>query len=235
MAIPFYLAMTAAEMENMEEYPENCGWMACHFSLSSRGLTNLPVALPAGALLVLDDALEISGHDPARVVQQLAREAERLQCAGILLDFQRPVTAEESDMVYAIVEALPGQVVVSSLYGRELECPVCLPPVPCSAHLPEYLAAWKGRGVWLEGALTAEIWEITREGAKRRENFEEPLPNAGFQDQTLHCHYRIAEKENHLQFTLWRTAEDVQELREEAESCGVKAMVGLWQEFGTVL
>lgn len=235
MAIPFYLAMTAAEKENAEVLPACCGWMACHFSLSSRGLTNLPVTLPAGTLLMLDDANPVSGHDPALVAEQLREVAERFSCAGILLDFQRPVTAEEVHMVQGIVEALPGQVVASAPYGGEPGCPVCLPPVPCSVPLPEYLASWESGQIWLEGALTVERWEITREGAKRREVRGKIPPQQGFRDAQLHCHYAVNPDEDCLYVTLWRDREDLKTLWEEAEDCGVKAMVGLWQELGNFL
>lgn len=232
MAIPCYLAMTAAEMEKSEVLPKNAGWMACHFSQSSPGLTNLPRFLPPGTLLMLDDAAPVSGHDPVVVAQQLQEAVDRFSCAGILLDFQRPQEEEAASMAWELCQRLPGLVTVSAAYAAELSCPVCLPPVPCLVPLSEYLAPWKGREIWLEGALTKEIWEITPEGAFLREGFGEAPPAQGFREKELHCHYRISKEEDHLLFTLWRSSEDLAHLKEEAESNGVTAMAGLWQELG---
>lgn len=234
MAIPCYLAMTAAEMEKSEVLPKNAGWMACHFSQSSQGLTNLPRSLPPGTLLMLDDAAPVSGHDPALVEEQLREAVDRLSCVGIFLDFQRPQQEETAAMAWELCQRLPGLVTVSASYARGLSCPVCLPPVPCSVLLPEYLTPWKGREIWLEGALTKEVWEITPEGAFCREVFGEAPPAQGFRDEDLHCHYRISEEENCLLFTLWRSREDLESLKAEAESNGVTAMAGLWQDLGSL-
>lgn len=232
MAIPFYLAMTAAEMENAAVLPVHCGWMACHFSLSSPGLTNLPKSLPAGTLLMLDDANPVSGHDPELVAEQLREVVERFSCAGILLDFQRTGQMETVAMAAELCRRLPGQVTASAACAGELSCPVCLPPVPCSVPLPEYLAPWKGQRIWLEGGKTKEIWDVTEQGANRREILGELTPEQGFWEETLHCHYTVTKMEESLQFTLWRTAEDLENMQAEAENCGVTALVGLWQELG---
>lgn len=235
MAIPFYLAMTAAEMEKSAVIPPKTAWLSCHFSSCTWGLSNLPAFLPEGSLLMLDDANPVSGHDPVLVAEQLREAAERFSCAGILLDFQRPGQAETAAMVAELCRRLPEIITVSAAYAEGISCPVCLPPVPCLVPLPEYLAAWKGREVWLEGALTVENWEVTREGAKRQESAGRLPLGAGFREEKLPCHYRVTKKEECLQFTLWRTWEDLEELREAAEKYGVKAMVGLWQELGTAL
>lgn len=230
MAIPCYLAMTAAEMEKSEDLPKNAGWMACHFSQSSQGLTNLPHYLLPGTLLMLDDATPVSGHDPVLVAQQLRESVDQFFCAGILLDFQRPEQEEAAVMAWELCQRLPGLVTVSATYAAGLSCPVCLPPVPCSVDIKVYLEPWKDRKIWLEGALTKEVWEITPEGAFRQEVFGEALPEQGFREENLHCHYGISKEDDRLQFTLWRNREDLKNLKVEAERNGVAAMVGLWQE-----
>lgn len=230
MAIPCYLAMTAAEMEQEAGSGEKVGWMACHFSLSGRGLTNLPRTLPPGSLLMLDDAMPVSGHDPALVADQLWERAERLSCAGILLDFQRPGQEETAVMAGELCRRLPGQVIVSAPYADGLHGPVCLPPVPCATPLAEYLMPWKNREILLEWIRTAEVWDVTQQGATCREI--QAMPEMGFAEASLHCHYRVTVGEDSLRFTLWRTAEDLESLRIEAEQCGVSAVVGLWQELG---
>lgn len=230
MAIPCYLAMTAAEMEKSEGLPKNAGWMACHFSQFSQGLTNLPHDLPPGTLLMLDDATPVSGHDPVLVAQQLWESVDRFSCAGILLDFQRPEQEETAVMAWELCQQLPGLVTVSATYAAGLSCPVCLLPVPCSVDMKAYLEPWKDREIWLEGALTKEVWEITPEGAFWQEMLGDALPEQGFREENLHCHYGISKEEDRLRFTLWRNREDLKNLKVEAERNGVAAMVGLWQE-----
>lgn len=181
---------------------------------------------------MLDDAAPVSGHDPALVEAQLREAMARFSCAGILLDFQRPEQEETAAMARELCQRLSGLVTVSAAYAQSLSCPVCLPPVPCSVPLPEYLAPWKGREIWLEGALTKEEWAITPEGAFRREVFGTPLPARGFREKELHCHYQMSKEEDCLLFTLWRSSEDLESLIAAAESNGVTAMAGLWQELG---
>lgn len=230
MAIPCYLAMTVAEMEREATLPETLGWMACHFSLSGKGVTNLPRMLPPGALLMLDDATPVSGHDSELVARQLEETAERLSCCGILLDFQRPDQEETAAMAAQLCRLLPGRVIVSAAYAKTQSCPVCLPPVPCAVQLTEYLTPWKDREILLEWIRTAESWDVTPQGATCREI--QTMPEGGFAEVSLHCHYRVTTGEDCLRFTLWRTAEDLESLRKKAERCGVKAVVGLWQEWG---
>ena len=64
MAIPQYLAMTAAEMAGTAPLPRYMAWMACHFSPYSTGLTNRPAKLRQGSLLILNDRTPIHCHDP---------------------------------------------------------------------------------------------------------------------------------------------------------------------------
>ena len=50
------------------------------------------------------------------------------------------------------------------------------------------------------------------------------------EDSALHCHYHIKTFDDHIDFTLWRTREDLTNLLREAETLGVTLAVGLWQE-----
>ena len=72
MPIAHYLAMTAAEMAGNSVLPDRMAWMACHFSPSGVGLSNLPHWLPPGSLLILDDSTPIHDHDPQRVASELS-------------------------------------------------------------------------------------------------------------------------------------------------------------------
>ena len=93
MAIPQYLAMTAAEMA-LAPLPPHPAWMACHFSPYSTGLTNLPPKLRQGSLLILNDRTPIHCHDPERVCRELNTALHRFGCVGLLVDFQNPVCPE---------------------------------------------------------------------------------------------------------------------------------------------
>lgn len=230
MAFAPFLAMTASEMRNHTVLPPKIAWMACHFSPYGLGLSNLPQTLPPGSLLMVDDITPPHGHDSVLIAEQLSLCAEKLQCSGILLDFQRPDCPETAALAKHLAEALPCPTAVSEGYAGDLDCPVFLSPVPPSAVPEDYFAPWQGREIWLEISLCGEILTLTDQGCEVA-----PLPfpdpnREGFSDSNLHCHYTIETKENSAVFTLWRNWEDIQELLEEAETLGMTTAVGLFQE-----
>lgn len=230
MAIHPFLAMTAAEIRTVSDFPPKIAWMACHFSPYCTGLSNLPRELPPGSLLILDDITPIHGHDPEEIGGQLTERVEKLECSGVLLDFQRPDCEETAALAKHLAGTLPCPVGVSEPYAGELDCPVFLPPAPPDVPLVEYIAPWSGREVWLEMALDGEVISLTEQGAETA-----PLPwgetfAGGFAQERLHCHYRIETDDNSARFTLWRTREDLEGLLEDAEKFGVTTAVGLYQE-----
>ncbi len=227
MGIPHYLAMTAAELSKFEP-PEHTAWLACHFSPYHNGLSNLPVFLAPGSLLILDDSTPIEDHDPETVKNQLIQCVETWQCGGALLDFQRPQRPELLDLAAYLTASLPCPGAVSHLYAKELNCPVFLPPPPLHSSLESHLSPWEGRDIWLETALDSEALVLTEEGCRIRTAAE--IPETGFADEKLHCHYRAEVADSEARFTLWRTGEDLEELLTEAEALGVTTSVGLWQE-----
>ena len=231
MAILPFLAMTAAEMAKVSDFPPKIAWMACHFSPYGLGLSNLPQRLPPHALLLLDDITPIREHDPQRITEQLLNCLESLNCHGVLLDFQRPDVPETAVLVNHLTQTLPCPVIVSESYASELSCPVFLPPVPPSVALEEYISPWEGRSIWMEIGLTGELLTLTEQGC---ETVPLPFPNEpseGFPEKALHCHYRIETNEKSARFTLWRTEKDLAALLEEAEGLGISGAVGLYQEF----
>lgn len=230
MAIRRYFAMTAAEIRESDHLPPGIAWMACHFSPYGTGLSNLPQRLPPDSLLILNDRTPIHGHDPVRIAQQLEERIAALNCRELLLDFQRPGEPETAALVNHLVDALPCPVIVSDQYGDGLDCPVFLPPVPPDIPLSGYLAPWRGREIWLEMALDGETISLTEEGASTTPLLPGELWEEGFQEELLHCHYRIDVPETEAKFTLWRTREDLEALLTEAEALGVTAAVGLYQE-----
>ena len=233
MPIAHYLAMTAAEMAGNSAFPRHAAWMACHFSPSGVGLSNLPNWLPPDCLLILDDSTPIHDHAPERIASELSGCMEKFQCAGLLLDFQRPGEAQTRELIAHLCEALPSPVVVSDVYAEELDCPVFLSPVAPDEAMASRLARWQGREVWLDTTMEGLEIVLTEKGAKSATLPHQKYPDCGLEDRLLHCHYRISLSENSAVFTLWRTKSDISAQLEEAEALGVTAAVGLYQEFGS--
>jgi len=231
MAIPRYLAMTAAEMRAAPDIPAEAAWMACHFSPYGTGLSNLPDSLPPNALLILNDRTPIHGHDRERIAEQLQERIGALQCRALLLDFQRPEEPETAALAAHLCSTLSCPVAVSDWYAQGLDCPVFLPPVPPDVPLDAHLARWQGRECWLEVALEGEILSITEEGTTTAPLPFPEIPAAGQRETSLHCHYQIALSDADIRFLLWRTNGDLDELLEKAEDFGVSATVGLYQEW----
>ena len=230
MAITPFLAMTAAEMGNVSDFPPNIAWMACHFSPYGLGLSNLPQRLPPHSLILLDDITPIQNHNSEIIADQLRSLEETLRCSGILLDFQRGYTQEMAALVNHLTQALPCPVIVSEIYAKELTCPVFLPPVPLSVPLEEYIAPWNGREIWLEISLTGEALTLSGSGCLR---VPFPCPDnrfSGFTDETLHCHYIMEANEKSARFTLWRTVDDFMQFMEDGHKLGITGFVGLYQE-----
>lgn len=231
MGCPHYLAKTRMEFRREDNLPFPAAWMACHFSPYGTGLSNLPQTLPPGSLLMLDDITPIHGHDPGFIGEQLRERVEALKCRGVLLDFQRPGYEACFALAQHLSETLPCPVCVSSLYGKDMDMPVLLPPLPCSVSLKAYWEAWKGREVWLETALEGESIVLTEKGADFSPLPQFSPPEDGFSEEKLHCHYKAEASEDKITFTLWRTREDVEGLLSEAESLGVALAVGLYQQW----
>ncbi len=231
MDIMHYLAMTAAEIGADPPLPPKIAWMACHFSPYSAGLSNCPRQLPPGSLLILNDFSPIHGHSPEAVADRLRECVEAFGCSGVLLDFQRPGNAETAALAQYLAGSLPCPMAVSQPYAGSLTRPVFLPPVPVQTPVPEYLAPWQGREIWLETALDAVKITLTEKGASFA-----PLPRAdsapgGFRDETLHCRYRITLSDDSAEFLLYRAREDLSPLLQEAGKYGVTTAVGLYQEW----
>lgn len=229
MSIVPYLAMTAAEFRAAPSLPDKLGWMACHFSPYSIGLSNLPEQLPEGSLLILNDRTPIHGHDPETIARQLHSTAERLKCSGILLDFQAADNPEAAALIRYLGENLTEKVILPESCPQE-NAPVFLPPVPVDLPVKEYLAPWQGKEIWLDAAPEGTEILLTESGA-----ICTPLPGIlaeeiPHMDKSLHCHYRINETDEGIRFHLCRTKEDIHALLAEAESLGVTGAVGLYQE-----
>lgn len=230
MASELYLAMTAAEFSGCDTLPPKLCWMACHFSPYGTGLSNIPRDLPAGSILILNDRTPIHGHNPDIIAKQLKEAAEALQCRGVLLDFQRTGNEETASVIGAVLDTLPCPVAVSDCYAKDFPCPVFLSPVPPHVPLAEHLAPWQGQEIWLDMAPGAEIINITESGAAILPLAMEGLPDKGFSDKKLHCHYAINVEKDCARFTLWRRKEDLDAVACQAKDVGVSTFIGLYRE-----
>lgn len=235
MALYTYLAMTAAEMALCGTLPNKIGYMACHFSPYGTGLSNLPRELPEDSLLILNDRTPIQGHDPQQIVRQLEACIESFSCRGLLLDFQRPDSGELKELSSILAQALPCPVGVSEPCGKELTCPVFLPPCPPDTRLQAHLAPWEGREIWLELGTEETILTLTEAGCSAS-TFPESSDSAfRHREENLHIHYEIQEYRDRICFHLQRTREDLLALIQEAESLGVTLCTGLYQQLKTCI
>lgn len=230
MEIPSYLAMTASEFAGCPTLPSKCAWMACHFSPYGTGLTNLPASLPAGSILILNDRIPILGHDQRKIAEQLHMAIDAMNCAALLLDFQQQNVDKLQDLAALLTDVLPCPVAAPPCYTQNLTGPVFLPPCPHHIHLAEHVSPWHGREIWLDLARDASVLTLTKDGSRISFLPSDQIPDTGFEDSGLHCHYKIETGEDLARFTLWRTMEDLSALVREADSLGVKALVGLYQE-----
>ena len=227
MAIPLYLAMTAAEFSAGKKLPQYPAWMSCHFSPAGKGLSNLPPVLLSGPLLILDDQMPPDKHDTALIRQQLVETFETHQCCALLLDFQRPNDPETARIAKEL-STLPCPVCVSHWYAKDLSCPVLLPPCPLITPLTDHLAPWNGREIWLEAATDSAGFTVTKTGCK-----QSSLPGTDsfpLKEKDLHCSYRIETGSDEIRFHLHRSPAHIPALLLEAEKLGVSCAVGLRQE-----
>lgn len=231
MPIAHYLAMTSAEMTGNSVFPDHTAWMACHFSPSGQGLSNLPKWLPPGSVLILDDSTPIHDHDPVLIAEQLQGCIKSLQCVGLLLDFQRPGEARTQELTDYLCRTLPCSVTVSELYADAPGCAVFMAPIAADESMDSRLARWSGREIWLDTTLEGMEIALTERGAVSAPLPSWEHPDNGFPEERLHCHYQISLDTDRAVFTLWRTSEDIAQQLEEAEQLGVTAAVGLYQEF----
>lgn len=232
MAINCYLAMTAAEFGAAEVLPEHLAWMACHFSCYGSGLSNLPHALPVGAMIIVNDRTPVHKHDRSAILAQLIGLVETQKPSCVLLDFQRPGQAQTAAIAKHLAEGLPCPVGVSEPYAKELDCPVFLPPPPLHVPPEEHLAPWVGREIWLEAAVETERITVKEGGSQIDMVDASPLAEPSFAEPELYCRYHIDLTADAALFTLLRDREQLDRLLEKAGSLGVTQAVGLYQQLG---
>ena len=228
MGLPCYLAMTAAEFSSA--MPPEAAYMACHFSSSSDGLSNLPEHLPENAMVILDDSTPFDGHDPNRIREELEAVIKSHRCKYLLLDLQRPKDEKVTALCDLLVQALPCPVIVSEVYAKARSCPVFVSPPPLLTPLSDHLAPWEGREIWLEAALDRQVVMVTETGSARFPCEDTALPEPWFLEDRLFCRYHWVLEGRTARFTILRTKEDLAAMLDGAEAFGVKGAVGLYQE-----
>lgn len=182
-------------------------------------------------MLILNDRTPVCGHDPDLVAAQLKELAEQLSCSRVLLDLQRAGDKLTERIVEAALSALPCPVGVSECYGKELTCPVFLPPVPLLLSPQAYLAPWKGREIWLEIAPDASNYCLTEQGCRQLPFF--PMDKRIIHKEAeLCCQYSMEMDEDSAVFSVERSRDDLHSLSLAAEELGVSCLVGLYQELG---
>lgn len=221
-----FLAMTAGEMKELSA--ERIAYMALHFSLYNAGLSNPPQSLQKDSILLLDDSMQITHHDPQLVVQQLKELIGRFSVSALLLDFQRQASASAEAMVATILQELPCPVAATEAYAKKLSCPVFLAPPPVNQLLSDYLSPWLKQGVYLEIAPQFLRITVTENGSVQSQI--PPVDNLPLEDKRLHCHYNVEVLPNRVAFTMGRYKTDLLQLVQEAEQLGVLGCVGLYGE-----
>ncbi len=191
MAIPLYLAMTAAEFQADIPLPDAMAWMACHFSPYGTGLSNCPASLPPGAMLIVNDRTPIHGHSPEVICNQLQELVSEFHLEKILLDFQKPGSQETQTLVDILTSQLPCAVAVSEAYAGNGSYPVFLPPSPIHVPLKDYIYPWRSREIWLEAATMCASYTITEKGCRIFTEFPVDCDTLPHQDTELHCRYRL--------------------------------------------
>lgn len=230
MALPVYLAMTATEFAAAESLPKYTAWMACHFSCSGTGLSNIPQHLPVGSMLIVDDSTPIHKHDPKQIADQLAQVIDTFSVEALLLDLQRPVTDAAFSMINEICNCLKCPVGIPPPYLQSADCPVFLPPIPLDIPPEEYLKPYAGKAIWLELALDGATITVTAEDSRYAPLLQNDAAAPYFIDEQLHCAYRISIADDRATFTLWRTPETLESLKEAVSVQGVNCGIGLYQE-----
>ena len=227
-----YLAATAGELYGDALTDQKIAYMACHFSLYTTGLSNVPDLLPPGSMLILNDQIPIGGHDPYQIKEQLEQTVERLSCDSLLLDFQRPGNKETAKLCSLLAAELSCPLGISHHYAKGLDSCVFLPSPPLDMPLDEYIKPWEGSTLWLEAALETAEFVITDHGCQVTPLPYEPPPGETFIEESLHCRYRCETGNDAIRFFLYRTQDQLPFLLEEAEALGIEKSIGLYQQLG---
>ena len=186
----------------------------------------IPESLPAGCLPVLTDRTPFAQGNARHIIDRLSAIASG--SPAVLLDFQRKGQMGLREFVQKLRSSLSCPVAAPPEYAGPAG-PVFLPPIPPDVMPEEALAPWQGRQIWLDLAPSAQKLTLTAAGCSSSDTAE--VGTGGFPDAALFCHYRLETiQEDRVQFTLWRTGEDLSALTARLPELGVCGCVGLYPE-----
>lgn len=226
MILPVYLALTQEEFYKSLPQGIYSAWMACEFSSSNPGLSNLPPTLPPGSMVILNDAKPLQSHREDRIAGQL----RDCGAESILLDFQRPYDPQLLRLAEYILAHVPCKVGITPPYAKSLHCPVFLPPIPLNKTPGAYLTPWRDREIWLDTTFDAAEICVTPQGSRISPLQTPKRGNPVFIDRRLHCCYHTAIFKQAVCFTLYRTKETLGTLLASAKKYGVTRCIGIYQE-----
>lgn len=233
MDLSIYPAFAGAELEAMLRYTGKTAWLGCHLSAYGNGITPLPAALKHCDLLVLTDEMPPDGHDPKEVASELWSQAKTLGCERILLDFQRPPSEESMQIIHCVLEKAFVPVGVTPKHAQQLSCPVFLPPPPLWTPLEEAISPWTGREVWLEIAPESGCVTLTKDGSSYAPS--ETKPDYPFTDHRLCLSYKTEVYANKASVFLHRGISNLPCWLKQADTLGIRAAVGLYQQLSPLL
>lgn len=211
MSIPVYLAMTAADFSS--PLPERAAWMAVHFSVASRGISNVPTSLPPGSLVILNDQIPWNGHSTGQICSGLGELLLRTRADGLLLDFERPPRPETMELAGAL-----------AVCCQAMGCPVAMPPA-YSSQVPSALFLLPGLGsgplpenreVWAELSPTALRAVIGEDGVRKEATepwaaLREAANHPVFREPELGCLYFSRASDAEVEVQLFDTRETLVE------------------------
>ena len=227
MDLSIYMAFTGAELKEMQNYHGKTAWLGCHLSAYGRSLSPLPASLSYCDMLVLTDETPADSHDPLQIAEEFVAQANSLGCEKVLLDFQRPPTAESAEIVMQVLKSASIPVGVTENYAEAVSCPVFLPPPPLWVPLEEYIAPWKGREIWLETAPEGGCITLKENGSYYRTC--DPSGEYPFADKKLHLSYRTEISDSCVNIYLSRAPSLLKHWLELASRLGIHTAVGLYQ------
>lgn len=228
MPLRFYLAMTEAEIRNAPILPKHLAYMACHFSPYGTGLVNIPEKLPPGSILIVNDRVPVTHHNPGIIANQLSAAVRKLKAYGVLMDLQVSGNQQTAKIVEKVIHTLPCPVAVSEPYANDLSCPIFGAPA-IYQPIADYIRGKKGRPLWLETFEEAAILTVTPSDCKSEQCTVHT--NGNFYDETLQCRYTFNVEKGCVRFTLSRRVEESKAYLQTAQSLGIEVAIGLYQEF----
>lgn len=183
-------------------------------------------------MLIINDMLPPSGHDPVYITEQLSELKESSGFSCLLLDFQREGCTETAKIAKHISLTMDCPVGISEAYAHCCDGPAFLNCAQPHCSLSEKLKLWNGRELWLEAVLEAETTRIYRDHCQISFVPYSSGEDSDSECDVLRCRYRILHKEDHVELLQYRDIPQLEKLLYEAKDLGVTKAIGLFQQLG---